>query len=183
MSLLTSTFDSGPVALQHLLLLCAMALLFGFFRNPRPRLLFWGCFLLGLAMWDKALAIWMISGMGLALLVVVPNHLWRLVTTRRVGVAVLGFALGALPLIIYNVAFPLATFRGNTSWDTSDFAGKGRLLMGTADGHALFGWLNNEDWQTSQPHAPGGVVESASAKISALFRHPRQSLLLYAFIL
>ena len=75
MYLLTSTFDWGPVALQHLLLLSAMTLLFRFFRDPRPRLLFWGCFLLGLAMWDKALAIWMIGGMGVALLVVVPRQL------------------------------------------------------------------------------------------------------------
>ena len=95
----------------------------------------------------------------------------------------LAFALGALPLIIYNIHHPLATFRGNTSWDTSDFAGKGRLLLGTANGNALFGWLNNEDWQTAQPHVPHGVVESSSAKISALFGHPRRSLLLYAFLL
>jgi 4-amino-4-deoxy-L-arabinose transferase-like glycosyltransferase len=183
MYLLTTIFDWGPVALQHLLLLCAMTLLYGFFRDPQARLLFWGSFFLGFAMWDKALAIWMIGGMSIALLVVVPSQVWRLVTTRRLAIAVLGFALGALPLIIYNIHHPLATFRGNTSWDTSDLAGKGRLLVGTAKGSALFGWLNNEDWQTAQPNVPSGAIASSSAGISAFFGHPRQSLLLYAFVL
>ncbi|MEO8592767.1 MAG: glycosyltransferase family 39 protein [Candidatus Solibacter sp.] len=183
MYLLTSCFDWGPVALQHFLLLYAMLLLFGFFRERRRKLLFWGCFLLGLAMWDKALAVWMISGMGVALLVVAPRQLFSLITVRRIGIAAFAFALGALPLIVYNVHSNLATFRGNTSWDTSDFAGKGRLLAGTADGRALLGWLNNEDWQTDKPHLPNSVMESASAKISALFGHPRQSLFLYAFLL
>ena len=183
MYLLTSTFDWGPVALQHLLLLSAMTLLVGFYRNPQPRTLFWGFFLLGLVMWDKALAIWMMGGMGVALVVVVPRQLRGLLTLRRAGIAVLAFVLGALPLIIYNIHYPLATFRGNTSWDTSDLAGKGRLLMGTANGSALFGWLNNEDWQTAQPHVPKGIVDSSSAKISALFGHPRRSLMLYAFLL
>ena len=93
----------------------------------------------------------------------------------------LAFALGALPLIVYNIEKPLATFRGNTSWDTSDLAGKGRLLAATANGSALFGWLSNEDWQTQNPHLPQGALEAASARISALAGHPRHSLLLYAF--
>ena len=183
MYLLTSCFDWGPVALQHLLLTSAMAVLYRFSKDPRAQLLFWGCFLVGLAMWDKALAVWMIAGMGVALLVVVPRQLFRLITVRRLGIALLAFVLGALPLIIYNAANHFATFRGNATWDTSDFAGKGRLLMGTADGHALLGWLNNEDWQTEHPHVPTSATEMASAKISALFGHPRKSLFLYAFLL
>jgi len=76
---------------------------------------------------------------------------------------------------------PLATFHGNASWDASDLAGKSRLLVATADGSALFGWLNEEAWQTSQPHPPHAALQSASARISALAGHPRHSLVLYAF--
>jgi hypothetical protein len=132
-------------------------------------------------MWDKALAAWMIGGIGLALIIVFPKQIVRVTTLRRVAISVLSFALGALPLIIYNIEEPLATFRGNTSWDTSDLAGKGRLLAATGDGSALLGWLNNEDWQTRNPHLPHGALQSASAKISALAGHPRHTLLLYAF--
>jgi 4-amino-4-deoxy-L-arabinose transferase-like glycosyltransferase len=178
--LLTTCFDWGPVALQHLLILSGMFLLLGFYQQRSHRWLAWGCFLLGLAMWDKALAAWMLGGIFLALIIVFPKQIVRVTTLRRVAISVLFFALGALPLIVYNIEKPLATFRGNASWDTSDLAGKGRLLASTVDGHALFGWLNNEEWQTRDPHLPHGALQSASARISALAGHPRHSLLLYA---
>jgi hypothetical protein len=181
--LLTTCFDWGPVALQHLLMVSGMFLLLRFYQRPSRLCLACGCFLLGLAMWDKALAVWMIGGIGLALMMVFPKQIVGVVTLRRVGIAGLAFAFGALPLILYNIEYPMATFRGNTSWDTSDLAGKGRLLAATAQGSALFGWLNDEDWQTRDPRPPQGALESASAGISALAGHPRHSLLLYAFAL
>ena len=179
--LLTTCLDWGPVALQHLLLVSGMLLLLGFYQQRSHLRLAWGCFLLGLAMWDKALAAWMLGGIFLALIIVFPQQIVRVTTLRRVAISVLAFALGALPLIVYNIEKPLATFRGNASWDTSDLAGKGRLLAATADGNALFGWLSNEDWQTHNPRLPQGALEAASARISALAGHPRHSLLLYAF--
>ncbi len=179
--LLTTCFDWGPVALQHLLLVSGMFLLVGFYQQRSHLQLAGGCFLLGLAMWDKALAIWMLSGISLALIIVFPKQIVRVTTLRRVAMSVLFFALGALPLIVYNVQKPLATFRGNTTWDTSELASKARLLAATADGNALFGWLNCEEWQTREPHLPRGAWQTASVGISALAGHPRHSLLLYAF--
>ena len=179
--LLTSCLDWGPVALQHLLIVAGMLLLLGFYQRRSHLWLAWGCFLLGLAMWDKALAAWMLGGIFLALIIVFPKQIVGVVALRRVAISVLAFALGALPLILYNIHSSLATFRGNASWDTSDLAGKRRLLVATADGSALLGWLNNEDWQTHNPHLPQGALEAASARISALAGHPRHSLSLYAF--
>jgi 4-amino-4-deoxy-L-arabinose transferase-like glycosyltransferase len=179
--LLTTCFDWGPVVLQHLLILSGMLLLLGFYQHPSHLRLAGGCFLLGMAMWDKSLAAWMIGGIGLALILVFPRQIVGVTTLRRVVISVFFFALGALPLIVYNIDQPLATFRGNASWDTSDLAGKGRLLAATADGSALFGWLNDEGWQTRDPHLPDGTLQSASARISALAGHPRHSLMLYAF--
>ena len=181
--LLTTCLDWGPVALQHLLILSGMLLLVEFYQRRNQSRLAWGCFLLGLAMWDKALAIWMLGGISLALMLVLPKQIVRIVTLRRVAIAVLAFALGALPLIVYNIQKPLATFRGNASWDTTELAQKGRLLAATVDGNGLFGWLNMEGWQTQNPHLPHGALEVASARISALAGHPRRSLLLYAFAL
>ena len=181
--LLTTCFDWGPVALQHLLILSGMLLLVGFYQHRRSLWLAWGCFLLGLAMWDKALAIWMLSGISLALILVFPKQVVRVITLRRIAISVLAFALGALPLIVYNIEKPLATFRGNASWDTTELATKAHLLAVTADGSGLFSWLNQEDWQTHNPHLPQGALESASARISALAHRPRHSLFLYAFAL
>ena len=179
--LLTTCFAWGPVALQHLLIVSGMLLLLGFYQQRSLQRLSWGCFLLGLAMWDKALAAWMLGGISLALILVFPKQIVRVTTLRRVAISVLAFALGALPLIVYNIAKPLATFRGNASWDASELATKGRLLVATANGSGLLGWLNYEDWQTKDPHLPQGALEAASAKISALAGHPRHSLLVYAF--
>ena len=166
--LLTTCFDWGPVALQHLLILSGMLLLLGFYQHPSHLRLAGGCFLLGMAMWDKALAAWMIGGIGLALILVFPRQIVGVTTLRRVVISVFFFALGALPLVVYNIDQPLATFRGNASWDASDLAGKGRVLATTADGSALFGWLNDEGWQTRDPHLPHGALQSASVRISAL---------------
>jgi 4-amino-4-deoxy-L-arabinose transferase-like glycosyltransferase len=181
--LLTVCFDWGPVALQHLLLVSGFYCLLRFYQERRSAWLAAGCFLLGLEMWDKALAAWMLGGLGIAALVVIPRQILGLFTVRRAAVACAAFALGALPLILYNAANQGATFRSNTSWDTSDLAGKARLLRGTAEGGALFGWLNLEDWQTTEPRQPRSAIELASAKISALGGHVRHGLLFYGFLL
>jgi hypothetical protein len=181
--LLSSCFDWGPVALQHLLLTAAMVLLVRFYQERNQAALGWGCFLLGLAIWDKALAIWMLSGMGAAVPTVFGRRIVAVITPRRVAIALLSFALGALPLILYNIHTKMGTFRGNASWDTSELPTKVRLLETTANGSAMFGWLVQEDWQTDRPNLPHGALQSASAKISALAAHPRHNLLLYAFML
>jgi len=181
--LLTVTFDWGPVALQHLLIVAGWLLLVRFYQTRQTASLFWGFCLLGVAMWDKALAVWMLSGAGVAALVVFPGRLWAVANRRRAGIATLGFLLGTLPLLVYNVENQWATFVGNISRDTSDIPGKARMLMETAKGDGLFGWMFDEQWQTPKPHAPAGVIERTSAEITSVFGHPRRHLLFYAFIL
>ena len=180
--LLTICFDWGPVALQHLLLIGGLCLLLGFYQTCQVSRLFWGWFLLGLGLWDKALMAWMLGGIGIATLAVFPRELWRTVTLRRAAISLLAFLLGALPLVLYNVDNRVATFRSNTVYESGKIAGKASLLLATADGSALFGWLSNEDWQTASPHPPAGVVQKLSAGISQIAHRPRHSLMLYAFV-
>ena len=181
--LLTSCFDWGPVALQHLLLVGGMLLLMRFYQEGGGTgALAGGFFLFGLAMWDKALAVWMLGGLGVAALAILPRQIWRAVTLRRVGIAVLAFAIGALPLIVYNARTRLETFRGQ-AYSTADIAGKARLLRETARGSAMLGWMVNEDWQTPKPHPAKSAMEKASAAAAALAGQPRQSLFFYAFVL
>jgi len=181
--LITVCFDWGPVALQHLLLLAGFLLLVKFYQEGSAAALAGGGFLLGLAMWDKALAIWMLSGIGVAGIVTFPRQIFGVMSMRRVAIATLSFGLGALPLIIYNYKESLATFRGNVSYDTGDIPGKASLLLATADGRGLFSWLVDEDWQSGEHPAPRGLVQTGAARISALFRHPRHNLTLWAFCL
>jgi Dolichyl-phosphate-mannose-protein mannosyltransferase len=181
--LLTVCFDWGPVSLQHLLLVSGLFLLVRFYQSKSHHSLGWGWALLGLAMWDKALAIWMLGGFAVAAALVLKKEIVRVMSFRRIAISAACFALGALPLIIYNVRNGFATFRSNTSWETRDIPGKARLLEATADGHALFGWLVNEDWQTERPRTPDSLLTRTSAQISALAHEPRHNLMLYAFAL
>ena len=181
--LLSLCFDWGPVALQHLLLIGGMLSVVKFYQDKKPWALAAGFFLFGLALWDKALAIWMLSGLGLAAILVFPRQLFSRLDRRSVAIAVLAFVLGAFPLLVYNAGHHWVTFAGNFHRDTSELAGKARMLRDTAEGRGLFGWMTAEDWQTPHPHPPNGPIERISADISALAQHPRRHLLLYGFVL
>jgi 4-amino-4-deoxy-L-arabinose transferase-like glycosyltransferase len=183
MYLLTATFDWGPVALQHLLLVGGMLLLLRFYQTREHRALAGGFFLFGLAMWDKALAVWLLSGFGVAALVAFPRQVLNVLTRRRVALAVLAFLLGSFPLVIYNFGNHWVTFRGNFKRETNVLGAKARFLADTAGGAGLFGWMMFEDWQTPRPHQPATAIEKASARISALAGNPRHHLLLYCVAL
>jgi hypothetical protein len=134
-----------------------------------------GCFLFGLALWDKALAVWIISGMGVAALVVYPRRVLQALRPGVLLVAAAGLALGALPLILYNIHMHLDTFRGNAHRDVSELPNKMTMLVSTLNGHALFGYLTAEDWQTPSPHPVSGAVESAAASIASAAGDPRRN--------
>jgi hypothetical protein len=180
--LLTACFDWGPVALQHLLLIGGLLQLLRFYQERRLGSLFWGFLLFGLAMWDKALSVWMLAGIGVAGLALFPRQIWRVTAWRTALIATVAFGLGALPLIVFNAKTHLETFRGQ-QYSLDDVSGKARLLMNTARGSALLGWMVNEDWQTAQPHPPATALEKASRALSGFAGRPRENLLLYAFLL
>ncbi len=181
--LLTSAFDWGPVAFQHLLTIGGVLLFARFFDKRGNGALFGSAFLFGLALWDKALATWMLSGLAVGAIVTFPREVFSLITPRRVGVAILGLCLGASPLIAYNFASKGGTFEGNFQKNTADLPGKARFLAETLAGNGLFGWMTAEDWRSPQPPEPRGAIERASAAISALSRRPHHSLFLYCLIL
>ena len=182
MYLLTATFDWGPVAVQHLLLVGGLLLVVRFHQTRGLGALAGGFFLFGLALWDKSLAIWMLSGFGIGGLLTVPRQILGAITWPRIAVCVLAFALGALPLIVYNIDNEYATFH-NFDYNPHELSGKGLLLVNTLRGGGLFGWLVDEAWQTPNPHLPTGLLPTLSARISAIAGHPRHNLLLYAFLL
>ncbi len=179
--LLTTTFDWGPVAFQHLCLTAGMALAVAAYQDrSRWRL---GCafFLFGLGMWDKALFVWVLSGMAVATVTIFRREMWQMATARNIATALGAFCLGALPLIIYNARTSLKTFRSNTAFSTHEFATKARLLRYTMAGSALFGYLVEEEW-TGNPRTPRSALERASVAIRNAAGERRSGLLLPAFV-
>jgi hypothetical protein len=180
--LVTVCFDWGPVALQHLFIVGGALLVIRFFQQLEIAALAGAFFLFGLALWDKALAIWILSGMGIAAISTYPRQILDALTPRRAAVAVLCFTLGALPLLAYNSHHQWVTFQGNFQLDIKDVPGKARFLLYSENG-ALFGWLTAENWRTPKPHAPEGTLQTTSARISAMAGEPKSYPLFYAFVL
>ena len=181
--LLTAAFDWGPVALQHLLLIGGALALVRFFQARGSGALAGAAFLFGLAMWDKALAVWSLSGLAIAGILTFPRQIFDALTARRLLIAVLAFCLGALPLLVYNADNQWGTFTGNFQRNTGDIPRKALILFRTFSGSGLFGWMTGDDRATPQPHAPVGALEKASAAISSAAGHPHESLLFYGFLL
>src|SRR5579871_696520 len=181
--LLTTCFDWGPVALQHLLTIAGAYLLLRFAQEKTEGALAGSAFLLGLAVWDKALAAWMLSGMGIAALLVFRREIWSLLTLRRIAIAAGAFLLGTLPLLAYNAKYEWATFHGNFHRDFSQFRGKSDVLLATFDGQGLLGYLAREDSGAIHPHQPAGALQTMSAQVVTLTGDPRHNLTLYAFLI
>lgn len=159
--LLTTCFDWGPVVLQHFLMVAGLIALFKFTQRGTPALLFSGFLFFGLGMWDKALFIWMLSGLVAAVLICFPRELWARLTTQNLGLAAAGFCLGALPLLVYNAASGFTTFRSNSSFGWEDFEHKTAELRYAWDGRGLFSLLTSRP-SSDDAREPQNSLEQAS---------------------
>lgn len=179
--LLTTTFDWGPVALQHLLLLGGIGLLWNYNRGRKARDLALGFFLFGLGMWDKAIFVWVLSGAALASLILLREQVAQLFSWRRLCLALAAFLVGAAPLVVFNFRYRGLTFR-NARYDTADLWGKARLLRASLDGSSLFGYLTREQDGHSRLQAPN-TLEAASLALSELAGRPRRNFMIAALLL
>lgn len=172
----------GPAMFYHLLLVAALVLFVEYHRTRRQWALAGAFFCLGLGMWDKALFLWALAGMSLAALAAFPRLVWRAVTVRNAVAAAAAFSLGALPLLLFNVASRGETLRGNSSFTLSELNIKARQLYVSLDGSMLF------DWMVSPPdreHArqPSRALERASVWLAAASGNPRRSIAPLAYLL
>ncbi len=157
MFLLTATFDWGPVALQQLLLAGSLLLL------ARSRLTS-GAFLLGLALWNKAIFVWLLLALAVAAAVVYGGRLRARLDGERLRRAAGGFFLGALPFLIYNVHHPGEAVRGRR-FSLCGVAPKIEVMKRTVRGDAMAGFLvSGEGYGAERPAATR--VERASLWLS-----------------
>lgn len=183
MYLLTSVFDWGPVALQHLLLTGGMLLAVHFYQQRSGRALATAFFLFGLAMWDKALAAWMLVGMGIAAVIVCWREVRSVVRPGAVAIAALAFLLGSLPLTVYNCATGWTTFHSNVQSDSRELPGKLEILRQTLDGRGLIGLFTEEDRPAPGPHHPSGPVQKAAFALAQTTGHPVANFTRYGLLL
>jgi|SRR5579871_474254 len=180
--LLTTVHDWGPVVLQHLLLAAVMLLGVRWFQTESSASLFAAAFCAGLAFWDKAVFVWIFSGLLVASFPYVREIRARL-TRRTAMLAILFLGLGALPLIVYNLAGPekFATVKGNlhrsNGLSSLWFLYKLRQLETAWDGSSLFGYLVNDD-AGPRPGSASSVLEQASFAVHAISGDHRSNFML-----
>jgi hypothetical protein len=179
--LIASAYDFGPVVLLHFSLLAGMLLLLRFERT-RSYVCLAGAFgIFGLALWHKALFIWMLTSLAIAALILFPKRIAKLVSPRSVSVAVLSLLVGASPLIYYNLAQHGATLHPSEMMSgNAPFSQKALLLRMTLDGSVMFGWLTEDKWPETV-RAPHGSLAKISSGLDKWTGHPRRTWMVYAF--
>jgi 4-amino-4-deoxy-L-arabinose transferase-like glycosyltransferase len=184
--LMADTFDWGPVAIEHFLLVTGCFFLVRFAQKEtasRPRDLALGFFCFGLALWNKALFLWALAGLISGGAVVFWPEIRAAVRVRRnVAIAAGAFVLGALPFIIYNVSRPNDTLSSNANFEAVNLTGKLRVAEDTLNGTGLFGYMVAEEWSDG-PKAPSSPRGRLAFWIRDQFGERRKDALLYAFVL
>ena len=180
MYLLSATLDWGPVVLQHVLVLGGLLLLVKFWQERREAALAGGFFLFGLALWDKALSVWIFLALGIAAVVILRGELLTVLRWRRLGLAALALVLGALPLIVYNVNSGGGTLRGTVAVEQGSLKQKAGMLWLTVNGTGLYRFVPFEDFETAHPHGARTALERISAALDSATGSPRTNLLFAA---
>ncbi len=180
MFVILEAIDYGPNALHFVLKLGAMLLLLRFHRQGSTRSLAAAFFLLGLGLWDKAIFAWVLIGLTAATLIVFPREVWRHFTIRNLGIAAASMMVGALPLVIYNIANSFETFRANQNMTNDPLAHKVLLLELTMHGTALFGFFTSLQ-PSPHPGEAKTLLERSSRAISDTAHHPISNFTIEAF--
>ncbi len=144
--LLTNTYDWGPVAIEHILLLGGCYLVLRFANdNSRIWHLVFGFVCFGLALWNKALFVWALTGLTVAALTTCWHEIGQCLTPRTAGIAVASFLFGALPFVVFNLRADNATVSENAHLDLDHLPSKWLQLERAADGSSLFEFMVDED--------------------------------------
>ena len=183
---LTSTFDWGPVALQHLLftagiLLVVMAYQRAVSGRQATAPLAAGFFAFGLALWDKAIFLWAFGGLGIASLLVLTREVRKMLTPARIIAATLALWAGAGALYYYNKKEHWPTLGENTKWDVSEVKMKANMLLLTFGSDALLDYLVREPSAVSL--SPRTALQRVADFADRALDSPRFSLQYLAFLL
>lgn len=138
MYLMTTRWDWGPVAIQHVCLTGAMFGFIHYVQTSRRASLWAASILCGLGVWDKVTFIWVLSGIALAAL---P---WWRPKRREAAVFLAGLFLGALPFVLYNVRSRGGTLTASEGWTATELDRKASLLKDVLQGAGLHGIVARE---------------------------------------
>jgi 4-amino-4-deoxy-L-arabinose transferase-like glycosyltransferase len=134
--LLTSVFDWGPVVLQNFLLVSCLLCALKWFEDRQDRFAFLTGLAIGLALWNKALFLWNLSGLIIALLLLALPLLIRIWRWKAAALLALGLCLGSYPLLKFNLRTEGSTLKGNAHLSPSGLLDKAWYFSYAIDGRA-----------------------------------------------
>jgi hypothetical protein len=179
--LLTTVYDWGPVALQHLLMAGGVLTLVRFHQGASRRSLALAFLLFGLALWDKALFVWTLGAMAVTGLLLFSSAIRRKANWRNITLALVSFSIGAFPFLRYNLQNRGETMRQNVVWSADDLPAKAHVLRSSLDGSGLFDFIAYDD-PAKNPRQPRTAIEGVSVSISEFAGHPREGPLPYLLV-
>jgi len=139
--LLTIVFDWGPVVLQHLLMVAGLLLLLRFCESGQVWWLGAGFLLFGLAIWDKAVFVWMLAGLAAGAALVYPRELVRAGRGRTLLIACAVFLVGASPFLLYNIQHRSQSVGSMVRLSSAEFGAKLAMVPRAAGGSALLTYI------------------------------------------
>ena len=153
--LVTNTFDWGPVALGHLLLVTGCYFVLRFVQeSDRMRHLATGFFLFGLGLWNKALMLWVLAGLACAVIAVFRHEAWKLASRKVFAIGIAAFLVGALPVLLYNLRHPNSTLGSNAHVESAPpvaiLSHKLVVARAALNGSGLFGFIPAPEWDHRQ---------------------------------
>ena len=176
---LTGSF--GWCNLQNVFMLASAGAFLKFLEKKNRVWLAVAIFCTGLWLWDKALALWMLSGMVLAAAVLFPRETLSLLNRGNITVGLVAFCLGAFPLLLFNVENGLPTLRSNAHFSTVGFAHKLEILRLTANGSIYLGYLVNHP-ATENVRNPETRLEKWTVALHDHIGDHRSEFLPFAFV-
>jgi Dolichyl-phosphate-mannose-protein mannosyltransferase len=151
---LTGSF--GWCNLQNVLMLASIGALLRFCRSASRLWLAAAAVFAGLWLWDKAVGMWMLSGLLLAVAILYPREAWSRINRTNIAIGAAAFCVGAFPLILFNVKNDYPTLRSNARFSTVGFRQKVEILKNTAQGSAWLGNVVNEP--APDPRTPRSAI-------------------------
>jgi 4-amino-4-deoxy-L-arabinose transferase-like glycosyltransferase len=133
---LINVFDM-TVCLLLLGTVAFLNLLQRFEASGKPRFLGAAFLVVGLALWYKAVFIFPLAAMLIALPAAYPAQVWRSFTRRNLAVAAISIAVGAAPLIAFNWERRGATMQASGALPSVPALEKLVMLQHTLDGRAF----------------------------------------------
>ena len=180
--LLTTKWDWGPVAIQHLCLISSCYFLIRHYETRAIRYLAAGFLLLGIGLWDKALFCWSIVGLTIAAVTVCPREIRTVISRKAIAFALMAFILGTLPLLAYNLKHSFATIRSNVHWSVDGLAGKADTVRMSLEGSALYGGITRGPGD-GRIHQATTIIQDAIVWLDKAVGSPLKGLQWYAFLL